>query len=907
MFKKLKKKDAINILKIFLVAFIPVALGIFLLVDYISGVEVETAKRLVVSEQKQKIDTVEFIIKTKVESNIDDLMVIKDSQEMNDYKKNKSEKNKEELANLFIRIAKNKSEFDQIRLIDNEGNEEIRVNNRILKEPYRVKEEELQNRQGRYYFEYAEDLMEGEIYISPMDLTEEKGVIQRPYKPSMRFATPIINQNGEREGILVINYLAEYAIDIFYEYLGNQTFVDTNIVNNQGYYLSGNYSKTFGFMIPGNEDETLRIQNPLLWEKIENENNIGEYFSIDDTNYCVAKFTFTDMENVTSPNNNYYVISSFEDRYLPMLRTTSMINSDNMLIYLLGIMFSGLFIISILYYYFSKSRKDYNTVQLVANNSNDAVFVTDSRYNITFVNKSLEDMTGYEEKELIGKNIDIFKTKRHDQSFYRKIHKNVGEHGTWQGKIWNKRKDGVIFGSKLTLIGEHENKRNKIKSYIGILNDLGDENSHSNINEALLNFDKQIYSEREYYLEELIQITINEVDEFSIVYLYVKNNNILEITYNKNEYKEIMTKLNENIKHIIGPKNFLSKLSKSEYIFELRNIHEKKDIGNFMKKFFNQIAKPIIYKDKEIFFDIKCGVAIYPDNGSRGRDLITNAKIAFHVLQDENYDYQIYHRISRDKLVYENKIDKKIKEAVKNKELVVCYQPQVDSITGRVIGGEALLRWDNDELGLVPPHMFIPAAEKNGSIIEIGNFVIEEVFKLLKSMEQHCGDSIPISINISPEQFKYRGLIEIFKFYNKKFDVDFKNIKIEITEGMLIGSKAMINKKLKEFKDLGMNISIDDFGTGFSSLSYLKSLRLDELKIDREFIKNIPEKDDGSIARAITNLGKNLNKEVIAEGVETREQIDFLKRIGCYKIQGYYYSRPLDKSEFIKYACEKNN
>jgi len=207
----------------------------------------------------------------------------------------------------------------------------------------------------------------------------------------------------------------------------------------------------------------------------------------------------------------------------------------------------------------------------------------------------------------------------------------------------------------------------------------------------------------------------------------------------------------------------------------------------------------------------------------------------------------------------------------------------------------------------VSPHIFIPIAEKNGSIVEIGNFVAEEVFKLLKYMNDNCRENLPISINISPEQLKYRGLIEIFKLYNKKYDVDYKNIKIEITEGMLIGNKDMINKKLKEFKDLGMDIAIDDFGTGFSSLSYLKSLKVDELKIDREFIKNIPEKDDGSIARAITNLGRNLNKRVVAEGVETREQLDFLKSIGCNKIQGYFYSKPLGKGEFIKYVCEKNN
>jgi len=907
MYFNIKKKDAANILKIFLATIIPVSIGIFLLVDYISEVEIDTAKRLVVSEQKQKIDTLEYIIKSKIESNINDLMVIKDSQEMHEYKVEESKENEKELAELFVRIAKNKSEFDQIRIIDNDGNEVIRVNNRILKEPYILENSNLQDKQGRYYFKHAESLTEGQVYISPLDLNKEGGEVQRPYKPTIRFATPILAENGELEHILVINYLAQYILDVYQEYVGNQEFVDTAIVNNDGYYLSGDYRQTFGFEIPGNEDKTLRVENPKLWEKIKTGKSFEDYFTIDGVNYCVAEITFTDIENVISPDNDYYIISCFENKYLPLLRTKSLINSDNMLVYLISIMFIGLLIISVLYYYFTKNKENYNTVQMVADNSNDAVFVTDNRYVITYANKTLEELAGYSKEDLIGENIEIFKTKRHEQDFYRKIHRTVGEKGTWNGKIWNKRKDGMIFASELTLIGEKGSKGSKIKSYIGILNDFGDHEKLINGKETLLNFDRQIFSEREYYLEELIQGTINEKDSFSIVYLYVKNNNILEITYSKKEYNEIITKLNENIKAIIGPENFLSKMSNSEYIFELREIYEKRDIGIFMKEFFYKLSKPTIYKNKEIFFDVKCGVAIYPENGPRGRDLITNAKIAFHVLQDENYDYQIYHHTLRDKLVYENKIDVNIKEAVRNQELVVFYQPQVDSITGRVIGGEALLRWNNEELGLVPPHLFIPVAEKNGSIIEIGNFVIQEVFKLLKSMEKHCGKNIPISVNISPEQFKYKGLIENFKYLNKKYDVDFKNIKIEITEGMLIGSKVMINKKLKEFKSLGIDIAIDDFGTGFSSLSYLKDLKVDELKIDREFIKNIPEKDDGSIAKAITNMGKTLNKRVIAEGVETMEQINFLKVIGCYKIQGYFYSKPLEKSEFINYVCEKNN
>jgi len=456
-------------------------------------------------------------------------------------------------------------------------------------------------------------------------------------------------------------------------------------------------------------------------------------------------------------------------------------------------------------------------------------------------------------------------------------------------------------------MGDRDERSKKIKTYVGILSELDNKRERRSISEILMSPNEFIKTDREYFLEDLIQRSINEEESLTLSYVHLKNNSILEITYNKKEYNELISLLYEKIKNIIGESNFLVKITDNEYLFELRGIKEKREIGKFMKNFFDEMAKPVIFKNKEVFFDVKCGLAIYPDNGTEARELITNAEVAYSVLKDESFDYQIFHKTSKDKLIYEHKIHEKIKFAVKNQELSVNFQPQINTITGKIIGGEALLRWNTEELGVVPPHIFIPIAEKNGAIIEIGYYVIEEVFKLIKQLQSYCDTVIPVSINISPEQFKYRGLLEGFKKYKEIYGVDYSYIKIEITEGMLIGSKGKINKKLKEFKDLGINISIDDFGTGFSSLAYLKNLAVDELKIDREFIKNIPDKDDGSIAQAVTNLGQNLNKKIIAEGVETVEQIYFLKSIGCYNVQGYYYSRPLKKEKFIEYACEKNN
>lgn len=906
MIRDVSKNDLKSIIKIYLIILIPLVIGAFILIDYIRDLEIDTTKKLILSEQEQKIDTVEYIIKTEMESKTEDLMVIKDSEEMDNFINLKSNYYKEKLQGLFLRIAKNKKEFDLIRFIDNEGHEVIRINNYRGRDPYIVEENQLQNKEGRYYFQYAEDLKDDQIYISPFDLNSEKGEIQIPYKPTIRFATPIFNSQGDREGVLIINYHGENVLDVFEEYSRENNIINTYLVNKEGYYFTEGFGETFGFMFEDKQDENLQSHNPILWNNIENDKKFDELINIKGESYIVEPLNLFDEDKIISTDNQWYAISSFNDKDIPILSKDSIINIDNLHFYVLFILSLILFVIVALYYYSSKNKEGFETIKMVSN-SNDGVFITDSEYRIIYLNDAFLAMSGYEDLELLGKNIELLKSKRHKQDFYRQIHKKVNTDGLWKGRIWNKRKDGMIFSSTMTLIADRDSKSKNVKNYVGILSELGHKKERKEISEILINPNGSILTDREYFLEELIERSIAEEDSLALVYVYIKNNSILEITYNKKAYNEVMALLYEKIKKLIGERNFLVKMTNDEYLFELRGVEEKKEIGDFMKNFFDDMAKPVIFKNKEVFFDIKCGVSLYPENGTKARDLVTNAEVAYSVLNDESFDYQIYHKTSKEKLIYERKIHDKIKFAVKNKELFVSFQPQVDTRTGRVIGGEALLRWNTEELGAVPPHIFIPIAEKNGAIIEIGYYVIEETFKIIKRLQDYCDTIIPISINISPEQFKYRGLVEGFIKHKNKYKIDYRYIKIEITEGMLIGSKGKINKKLKEFKDLGMNISIDDFGTGFSSLSYLKNLSVDELKIDREFIKNIPDKDDGSIAQAVTNLGQNLNKKIIAEGVETEEQIKFLKSIGCYNVQGYYYSRPLEGEKFIKYACEKNN
>ena len=248
-----------------------------------------------------------------------------------------------------------------------------------------------------------------------------------------------------------------------------------------------------------------------------------------------------------------------------------------------------------------------------------------------------------------------------------------------------------------------------------------------------------------------------------------------------------------------------------------------------------------------------------------------------------------------------NRFKKLLLNSIANNELSVNYQPQINSENKKIIGIEALIRWNNEELGSVSPYIFIPIAEQSGFIINIGYWIIEKVFYDYNKIIDLLPIDFKISINISPIQFSDNMLISKIIDLANKYLIDLSKFEIEITENIFLKDKKLINDKIESFKKLGFSIAIDDFGTGFSSLSYLKDLNIDRIKIDRSFIYEYPQKDNGTIAKIIINICKDLNLKVITEGVETEVQVNYIKSLGCKYIQGYYYSKPLTLENLIKF------
>jgi diguanylate cyclase (GGDEF)-like protein/PAS domain S-box-containing protein len=363
---------------------------------------------------------------------------------------------------------------------------------------------------------------------------------------------------------------------------------------------------------------------------------------------------------------------------------------------------------------------------------------------------------------------------------------------------------------------------------------------------------------------------------------------------------DILIKLVANeLRSIIGSKGIVCRISGDEFIIMLDNIDSEEKVNEFMKDIMKIFHKTFPIEYEEFHITASAGVAFYPKDGDNADDLIKNADLAMYQAKALGKNQ---YTICSDLLKIE-RFDKlnllnNMKRAIEKNEFVLYYQPQVCLKTNKIIGAEALIRWKSPFEGMVSPTIFIPLAEQHGYINEIGEWVIKSACKQIKLWKDNGLKPIKVGVNLSVIQFKDVNLVEKVKNMIDEFNIEPEYLEIEITESVAMNEEDNIMEILNKFKELGLKIAIDDFGTEHSSLSRIRELPIDKIKIDREFIKGLFENDkDKAITKTIILLGKNLNVKVIAEGAETKEQIEFLKEYGCDEVQGYYFYKPISAEE----------
>ncbi len=459
------------------------------------------------------------------------------------------------------------------------------------------------------------------------------------------------------------------------------------------------------------------------------------------------------------------------------------------------------------------------------------------------------------------------------------------------------------------IINKFANVINSNLDYIKLKNEIKETMKHKNYYHNLTNLPNRIL------FDDRLTLEINQLkkeknkDRIAVLVIHIDKLSLVNNAFGYEKGDEVLKKIAQRLLSFIEnyQQGTASHLGGNDFALFMI-LDKKQGLVETIKLIINKINQPFIINDQEISINCNIGVAVYPDDSNDAKDLLKKAEIAMQKNKDKyNNTFNFYNIQMEDKSIQRISLENNLKKALERKEFIVYYQPQIKVETGEIIGLEALLRWQKSSGEIIPPGEFIPWAEKSGLIIPIGNWILEKACRQVKKWQDMGFDQLELSINISTVQFQQDDFYDKIKSILTKVSFPSEHLTLEITEHLLMQNFENVNPILNNLKNLGVKISIDDFGTGFSSLSYLTNLPICELKIDKSFIFALEEnKDNKIIAETIISLGKNLKTNIIAEGVEKIEHLEFLKDMDCHEAQGYLISHPLPKENIEKLLHSKN-
>ena len=385
----------------------------------------------------------------------------------------------------------------------------------------------------------------------------------------------------------------------------------------------------------------------------------------------------------------------------------------------------------------------------------------------------------------------------------------------------------------------------------------------------------------------------------ALMFLDIDKLKVVNETYGHPVGDALLRDVSRQLCQAIRETDTVARLGSDEFAIVLTNLEDTSPVNSMATRIIEQISKSRVIEGCYVTVEASTGVCFYPTDAKDPDELIRKAELALYQAKAEGPgSYHLYDDVLHSKVQAQVALEQELRLALARDEFLLHYQPQIDVSSGQVVGVEALVRWKNPLRGMVPPTDWIPTAEASGLIVPIGEWVLREACAQNKAWQENGISTFRMAVNISAVQFRCGHLVPTVETVVKDIGIDPKWLELEITESMVIEDVEGVIKKLERLNSLGVDIAIDDFGTGYSSLAYLKRFPVDRLKIDRSFVQNIAtDLDDAAITEAVINLGHSLNIAVIAEGVETGEQLSFLSSRGCDEVQGFYFGRPMPADE----------
>lgn len=548
----------------------------------------------------------------------------------------------------------------------------------------------------------------------------------------------------------------------------------------------------------------------------------------------------------------------------------------------------------------------------VFESTTEGITITDKEGTIIAVNQAFCRITGYSEQEALGQNPRILKSDRHDDTYYKEMWQALISSGTWQGEIWNKRKNGTIYPELLT-ISSILDKEGKTTHYVAVFTDI------TKISNAVKQLDHlahhhpltQLPNRRLLHarLNHSMQRASREKNQGAAIYMDLDNfkhiNDSLGHAAGDEVLKEVATRLQKDSRNV----DTISHLGGDEFVVVLDHINSVHDVVTWCKKTLKRLNQPYNVNNYELFVSASLGITLFPDDGANADEVLKNADAAMFKAKDKGKnDYHIYSPELTDAALERVIIESHLRHAIEKKELLLHYQPQVLLSDGKVIACEALVRWQHPTLGVIPPDRFIPLSEETGQIVPIGEWVLRTACQQWVKWNAQGLTLRRIAVNLSGRQIQQKELPEMVEQILIETGCPAEALELEITESFLMQHPQQSITVLQKIKDLGIELSIDDFGTGHSSLNYLKRFPVNRLKIDRSFVADVPEdQEDRELVKAIIAIGTSLKLNVIAEGIENIDQSNFLTLNGCHEGQGYLYSRPVEAEEIETILKKQQN
>ncbi|MBI4290869.1 MAG: EAL domain-containing protein [Betaproteobacteria bacterium] len=545
--------------------------------------------------------------------------------------------------------------------------------------------------------------------------------------------------------------------------------------------------------------------------------------------------------------------------------------------------------------------------------STNAIFITENRETdlpIIYVNPAFERITGYSRADAVGRNPRFLLAADVDQAKLDALRLAIKEQRDCHVVVRSYRKDGAIYWNDLYL-SPVRNDNFAVTHYVAVSNDITEIRRYQDELARRANYDSLTNLPNRNLLSDRASRALVRAKRYgqgmAIAFIDLDNFRVINDSLGRALGDNMLRLVGERLLSCLREVDTVAHIGGDEFVLVLGEQEDEKVISSQLQRLMSVFTTSFSVGERELFVTASVGLSSYPNDGEKVETLMQNAEIAMYRAKDLGRNNFQFFKFEMTAGVHERlALESWLRRALDRNEFLLHYQPQVDLRTGRIIGAEALIRWQHPKMGLVPPGKFIPLAEQTGIIVPIGTWVLRTACAQNKAWQKAGLPPMTVAVNISARQFREKGLVSSIAEILGETGLDPQYLELEVTEGVIMYDSEEVVAVLNRLKSMGLKLSVDDFGTGYSSLSYLKRFPVDRLKIDQSFIQDITTNaGDAAIARAVINLGHELNLKVIAEGVETQEQLQYLRAHGCDEKQGFLFSRPLPVEDIERLLREE--